>query len=150
MYKRQDPEHISLDGYEDEINEMLNDNILRIKKMIKSFDNGKIMKEGVKTVILGKPNAGKSSLLNLMLGEERAIVTDIEGTTRDTLEENINLGGISLKIIDTAGIRNTDDKVEQIGVNKAKDMAKDADLIIFVADGSKELDDCLLYTSRCV
>ena len=136
-----DPEHISLDGYEDEINEMLNDNILRIKKMIKSFDNGKIMKEGVKTVILGKPNAGKSSLLNLMLGEERAIVTDIEGTTRDTLEENINLGGISLKIIDTAGIRNTDDKVEQIGVNKAKDMAKNADLIIFVADGSKELDD---------
>ena len=136
-----DPEHISLDGYEDEINEMLNDNILRIKKMIKSFDNGKIMKEGVKTVILGKPNAGKSSLLNLMLGEERAIVTDIEGTTRDTLEENINLGGISLKIIDTAGIRNTDDKVEQIGVNKAKNMAKNADLIIFVADGSKELDD---------
>ena len=136
-----DPEHISLDGYDKEIESMLDENILEIDKMIKSFDNGKIMKEGIKTVILGKPNAGKSSLLNLMLGEERAIVTDIEGTTRDTLEENINLGGISLKIIDTAGIRNTEDKVEQIGVNKAKEMAEKADLIIFVADGSKKSDD---------
>lgn len=136
-----DPEHISLDGYDEEIKSMLEDNILRIDKMIQSFDNGRIMKEGIKTVILGKPNAGKSSLLNLMLGEDRAIVTDIEGTTRDTLEENINLGGISLKIIDTAGIRSTEDKVEQIGVNKAKEMAEEADLIIFVADGSRELDD---------
>ena len=99
------------------------------------------MKEGIKTVILGKPNAGKSSLLNLMLGEERAIVTDIEGTTRDTLEENINLNGLSLKIIDTAGIRNTDDIVEKIGVDKAKDIAKDADLIIYVVDGSRKLDE---------
>lgn len=136
-----DPEHISLDGYDEEIKSMLEENILRINKLIQSFDNGRIMKEGIKTVILGKPNAGKSSLLNLMLGEERAIVTDIEGTTRDTLEENINLGGISLKIIDTAGIRSTEDKVEQIGVNKAKEMAENADLIIFVADGSRELDD---------
>lgn len=136
-----DPEHISLDGYDEEIKSMLEESILRIDKMIQSFDNGRIMKEGIKTVILGKPNAGKSSLLNLMLGEERAIVTDIEGTTRDTLEENINLGGISLKIIDTAGIRSTEDKVEQIGVNKAKEMAEEADLIIFVADGSRELDD---------
>lgn len=136
-----DPEHISLDGYEEEINLMLQNNIENIKKLIDTFDNGKIMKEGIKTVILGKPNAGKSSLLNLLLGEERAIVTDIEGTTRDVLEENINFNGLSLKIIDTAGIRNTSDIVEQIGVNKAKDMAKDSDLIIFVVDGSKELDE---------
>lgn len=136
-----DPEHISLDGYDNEISEMINKNISKIKKMIDTFDNGRIMKEGIKTVILGKPNAGKSSLLNRMLGEERAIVTDIEGTTRDTLEENINLNGLSLKIIDTAGIRNTDDKVEQIGVNKAKEIAEGADLIIYVVDGSKEIDE---------
>ncbi|MFR2365953.1 MAG: tRNA uridine-5-carboxymethylaminomethyl(34) synthesis GTPase MnmE [Eubacterium sp.] len=136
-----DPEHISLDGYDNEISEMINKNISKIKKMIDNFDNGRIMKEGIKTVILGKPNAGKSSLLNRMLGEERAIVTDIEGTTRDTLEENINLNGLSLKIIDTAGIRNTDDKVEQIGVNKAKEIAEGADLIIYVVDGSKDIDE---------
>ena len=136
-----DPEHISLDGYDNEISEMINKNISKIKKMIDTFDNGRIMKEGIKTVILGKPNAGKSSLLNLMLGEERAIVTDIEGTTRDTLEENIILNGLSLKIIDTAGIRNTDDKVEQIGVNKAKEIAEGADLIIYVVDGSKDIDE---------
>ena len=136
-----DPEHISLDGYDNEIAEMINKNISKIKKMIDTFDNGRIMKEGIKTVILGKPNAGKSSLLNRMLGEERAIVTDIEGTTRDTLEENINLNGLSLKIIDTAGIRNTDDKVEQIGVNKAKEIAEGADLIIYVVDGSKDIDE---------
>lgn len=136
-----DPEHISLDGYDNEISEMINKNTSKIKKMIDTFDNGRIMKEGIKTVILGKPNAGKSSLLNRMLGEERAIVTDIEGTTRDTLEENINLNGLSLKIIDTAGIRNTDDKVEQIGVNKAKEIAEGADLIIYVVDGSKDIDE---------
>lgn len=136
-----DPEHISLDGYDNEISEMINKNISKIKKMIDTFDNGRIMKEGIKTVILGKPNSGKSSLLNRMLGEERAIVTDIEGTTRDTLEENINLNGLSLKIIDTAGIRNTDDKVEQIGVNKAKEIAEGADLIIYVVDGSKDIDE---------
>ena len=136
-----DPEHISLDGYDEEITKMLNENINKISKLVNSFDNGRIMKEGIKTVILGKPNAGKSSLLNLMLGEDRAIVTDIEGTTRDTLEENINLNGLSLKIIDTAGIRNTDDKVERIGVNKAKEIAKEGDLIIYVVDGSRELDD---------
>ena len=136
-----DPEHISLDGYDNEISKMINKNISKIKKMIDTFDNGRIMKEGIKTVILGKPNAGKSSLLNRMLGEERAIVTDIEGTTRDTLEENINLNGLSLKIIDTAGIRNTDDKVEQIGVNKAKEIAEGADLIIYVVDGSKDIDE---------
>ena len=135
------PEHISLDGYDEEITEMLNENINKISKLVNSFDNGRIMKEGIKTVILGKPNAGKSSLLNLMLGEDRAIVTDIEGTTRDTLEENINFNGLSLKIIDTAGIRDTEDLVEQIGVNKAKEIAKEGDLIIYVVDGSRELDD---------
>lgn len=136
-----DPEHISLDGYNEEISEMLSKNLSKMKKLIDTFDNGRIMKEGIHTVILGKPNAGKSSLLNLMLGEERAIVTDIEGTTRDTLEENININGLSLKIIDTAGIRNTEDKVEQIGVNKAKEIAANADLIIYVIDGSRKIDE---------
>ena len=136
-----DPEHISLDGYDEEITKMLNENINKISKLVNSFDNGRIMKEGIKTVILGKPNAGKSSLLNLMLGEDRAIVTDIEGTTRDTLEENIHFNGLSLKIIDTAGIRDTEDLVERIGVNKAKEIAKEGDLIIYVVDGSRELDD---------
>lgn len=136
-----DPEHISLDGYDEEITKMLSENINKISKLVNSFDNGRIMKEGIKTVILGKPNAGKSSLLNLMLGEDRAIVTDIAGTTRDTLEENINFNGLSLKIIDTAGIRDTEDLVERIGVNKAKEIAKEGDLIIYVVDGSRELDD---------
>ena len=134
-----DPEHISLDGYDEEITEMLNENINKISKLVNSFDNGRIMKEGIKTVILGKPNAGKSSLLNLMLGEDRAIVTDIEGTTRDTLEENINFNGLSLKIIDTAGIRDTEDLVERIGVNKAKEIAKEGDLIIYVDDNDREI-----------
>ena len=136
-----DPEHISLDGYDEEISSMLETNISKVKRLIDTFDNGRIMKEGIRTVILGKPNAGKSSLLNLMLGEDRAIVTDIEGTTRDTLEENINLNGLSLKIVDTAGIRNTEDVVEQIGVNKAKEMANSADLIIYVIDGSRKIDE---------
>ena len=136
-----DPEHISLDGYDKEISHMLEKNTTKIKRLLDTFDNGRIMKEGIHTVILGKPNAGKSSILNLMLGEERAIVTDIEGTTRDTLEENINFNGLSLKIIDTAGIRNTEDKVEQIGVNKAKEIANQSDLIIYVVDGSRKIDE---------
>ena len=104
-------------------------------------ENGKIIKEGIKTVILGKPNAGKSSLLNVLLGEERAIVTDIEGTTRDVLEESVNLGGIKLVIMDTAGIRSTKDVVEKIGVEKAKDYAKEADFIMYVVDSSRPLDE---------
>lgn len=135
-----DPEHISLDGYDEKVKNIIESNIDKITNLIDSFDNGRIIKDGIKTVILGKPNAGKSSLLNLLLGEERAIVTDIEGTTRDTLEENVNLSGISLNIVDTAGIRQSDDKVEQIGVKKAKDMAEDADLIIYVIDGQKQID----------
>ena len=114
--------------------------ISETEKLISSADDGKVMTEGVKTVILGKPNAGKSSLMNLLLGEERAIVTDVEGTTRDILEEHIRLQGINLNIVDTAGIRDTDDIVEQIGVNRAKNIAEEADLIIYVVDSSKPLD----------
>ncbi len=136
-----DPEHISMDGYSDELARKVKDMIEDVQKMIHNADNGRILAEGVKTVILGKPNAGKSSLLNLLIGQERAIVTDIEGTTRDTLEEQVYLGGIGFKMIDTAGIRQTDDIVEQIGVKKAKEVADQADLILYVVDSSKELDD---------
>ena len=136
-----DPEHISIDGYSEKIKVAVEKELEEIKKLIDSFDNGRVAKEGIKTVILGKPNAGKSSLLNLLLGEERAIVTEIEGTMRDTLEEYINLNGLSLNIVDTAGIRESDDKVEQIGVEKAKEMAEDADLILYVVDGQKDLDE---------
>lgn len=136
-----DPEHISIDGYSEKLSKILEEVNGELLRLINNFDNGRIVKEGVKTVILGKPNAGKSSLLNLLLGEERAIVTDIEGTTRDTLEESINLNGVFLNLIDTAGIRDSEDVVEQIGVNKAKELAEKSDLVIFVADASKELDE---------
>lgn len=135
-----DPEHINIDGYSEKLQVTVEQLKEEIQKMISSSLNGKIIKEGIKTVILGKPNAGKSSLLNLLLGEERAIVTNIEGTTRDVLEESINLGGIKLVIMDTAGIRSTKDIVEQIGVEKAKDYAKEADFILYVADASRPLD----------
>ena len=136
-----DPEHISLEGYTKKLEEVVDESMNELKKLIDTSNNGKVVVEGIKTVILGKPNAGKSSFLNALIGEERAIVTDIEGTTRDSLEENINIDGLSLKIIDTAGIRDTVDIVEQIGVKRAKDLAKEADLIIFIVDSSKDLDD---------
>lgn len=136
-----DPEHYEMDNYGEKLMSITVDVKSKLKKLIDSADNGRVISEGVKTVILGKPNAGKSSLLNALLGEERAIVTDIAGTTRDTLEENIKIHGISLKLIDTAGIRDTDDTVEKIGVNKAKETAENADLIIYVADASREFDD---------
>lgn len=136
-----DPEHISLDGYAQELLEIVEKAQEEIAHLLKTASDGKIIKEGIRTVILGKPNAGKSSLLNVLVGENRAIVTDIEGTTRDILEEYINLHGISLRMIDTAGIRETEDVVEKIGVNRARDMAKEADLILYVVDSSRPLDE---------
>lgn len=136
-----DPEHIDITGYSEKLQVTVKKLEAEIRKLIASSRNGKIIKEGIKTVILGKPNAGKSSLLNVLLGEERAIVTDIEGTTRDVLEESVNLGGIKLVIMDTAGIRATKDVVEKIGVEKAKDYAKEADFIMYVVDSSKPLDE---------
>lgn len=135
-----DPEHISLEGFNDELENNINNTINELNKLLKSSENGRLIKEGIDTVILGKPNVGKSSLLNILVGSDRAIVTDIAGTTRDTLEESINIGGISLNIVDTAGIRDTEDLVEKIGVEKARNAADNADLIIYVIDASIPLD----------
>ena len=136
-----DPEHISLDGYGERLELTIEGAVDRIEKLLASSDNGRILKEGISTVIVGKPNAGKSSLLNLLVGENKAIVTDIEGTTRDILEEYITLHGITLKIVDTAGIRETQDVVEKIGVSRAREVAKGADLILYVVDSSTPLDE---------
>ena len=134
-----DPEHMSLDGYRERLRGTMAEVKGEIKALIDSADGGRMLSEGIKTVILGKPNAGKSSVLNLLLGEERAIVTDVAGTTRDTLEEHLVLGGISLNLMDTAGIRDTEDIVEKIGVERAMDHAKDADLILYVVDSAAGL-----------
>lgn len=136
-----DPEHISLEGYPQELEQKVTFIHSRIETLLKNSENGRILKEGISTVIVGKPNAGKSSLLNTLVGEERAIVTDIAGTTRDVLEEQMNLNGIILNIIDTAGIRSTDDVVEKIGVDKARKYLKNADLVIYVVDTSTPLDE---------
>ena len=133
------PEYDVPEVQENEIGKMLESIDIKLKKLEKSFDNGKIIKEGIKTAIIGKPNAGKSSLLNAILKENRAIVTNIEGTTRDTIEEFVTINGIPLKIIDTAGIREAKDEVERIGITKSIKEAEEADLIIAIFDSSKEL-----------
>lgn len=136
-----DPEHYDLEGYPQELAKIVDKEAGEITDLLKTADDGRMIQEGIKTVILGKPNAGKSSLLNFLVGEDRAIVTEIEGTTRDILEEYISLNGITLRVIDTAGIRETEDIVEKIGVGKAKQMAENADLILYVVDSSRPLDD---------
>lgn len=135
-----DPEHISLDGFTERLENKIEFLSSSVDKLLSTAENGKMIREGIRTVIVGKPNAGKSSLLNLLAGEEKAIVTEIAGTTRDIIEENINFKGIHLHIIDTAGIRKSDDIVEQIGVEKAKKYTADADLVIYVLDSSVPLD----------
>ena len=136
-----DPEHISLDGYPVVLGEKV-DNLLKIAgDLLKSSQNGRVLREGIRTVIVGKPNAGKSSLMNVLVGSNRAIVTDMAGTTRDILEEEIQLKGLNLNIVDTAGIRKTDDPVEKIGVERAKKAMLDADLILYVVDSSADLDE---------
>jgi tRNA modification GTPase len=136
-----DPEHISLDGYPEQLAVKVTYFQQEIAKLLATADNGRLIKEGISTVIVGKPNAGKSSLLNMLLGEDRAIVTEIAGTTRDALHETINLHGISLNMIDTAGIHETQDVVEKIGVERAKKYAMDADLILYVVDASGNIDE---------
>ena len=136
-----DPEHISLDGYAETLGGVVNKLRGQMQRLIATFDNGRMCREGIRTVIIGKPNAGKSSLMNVLGGEERAIVTDVAGTTRDTLEEQIQINGISLNIIDTAGIRKTEDTVEKIGIQRAVASMEKADLILYVADGSVPLNE---------
>lgn len=136
-----DPEHISLEGYPEELAEKVDKLLKDIHKMIDTAHDGRLIKEGISTVIVGKPNAGKSSLLNCIVGEERAIVTEVAGTTRDILTESIRLGSINLNIVDTAGIRETEDTVEKIGVERAKKYAEGADLILYVVDASADLDE---------
>lgn len=136
-----DPEYISLEDYPKQLLPKVQRILKELEHLLSTCDNGRLMKEGIETVIVGKPNAGKSSLLNVLVGEERAIVTEIAGTTRDIIEEHISLNGVSLNIIDTAGIRSTEDIVENIGVSKAKEYAKRADLVLYVVDGTKEMDE---------
>ncbi len=134
-----DPEHYDLTDFPEKLEKDVLEVIEEIRQILLQSENGRLLSEGIKAVIVGKPNAGKSSLLNLMLGEERAIVTEIAGTTRDILEEELNLGGILLHIVDTAGIRNSDDTVEKIGIERARSSAEESDLILFVVDGASPL-----------
>ncbi len=135
-----DPENYSLDGFSEELSKELTQVKQRIERLLSTADEGRIIREGISTAIVGRPNVGKSSLLNQLLGEERAIVTEIEGTTRDTLEEYVDIGGVLLKLIDTAGIRNTEDVVEKIGVDKAREVIETADLVLLLVDGATGLE----------
>ncbi len=136
-----DPEHFSTEGYQ-EVLALKTDVLMNnIRRLIDTAENGRLIKEGINTVIVGKPNVGKSSLLNCLVGEERAIVTDVAGTTRDVLRETVRLGNICLNVVDTAGIRETEDTVEKIGVKRALEYADDADLVIYVVDASVALDE---------
>ena len=135
-----DPEHISLEDYPERLSSILKEIMQEVRRLLATAENGRWLKEGIRTVIIGKPNAGKSSLLNLLLGEERAIVTDVEGTTRDIIQETVTLDGIQLQVTDTAGIRQTEDTVEKIGVDRSRKYASDADLILYMVD-SVPLDD---------
>ena len=136
-----DPEHIPLEGFSDRIRPDVENSRILLQKMRDSFYEGRLIREGIRTAIVGKPNAGKSSLLNLLLGQERAIVTDIAGTTRDILQESVNIDGITLHMADTAGIRESDDIIEQIGVEKAKEQLENADLVLFVTDASRPVSE---------
>lgn len=136
-----DPEHYDLTGYSDELLDKTEQQIVSLQRLLDRFENGRMKSEGINTVIVGKPNAGKSSLMNILLDEDRAIVTDIAGTTRDALQESVRLGGLMLNLIDTAGIHNTEDTVEKIGVDRAKQYIEHADFILFVVDGSEEWSD---------
>lgn len=136
-----DPDHYDLTGYSDELFDKTEQQIVSLQRLLDRFENGRMKSEGINTVIVGKPNAGKSSLMNILLDEDRAIVTDIAGTTRDALQESVRLGGLMLNLIDTAGIHNTEDTVEKIGVDRAKQYIEQADFILFVVDGSEEWSD---------
>lgn len=136
-----DPEHISLDGFSEDLKIRVESNQKILTKLISTSENGRMIKEGIRTVILGRPNAGKSSLMNILAGENRAIVTDIPGTTRDTIEETIYMNGICINLIDTAGICETKDIVEKLGIDRSLQKAREADLIIYVIDASLPLDD---------
>ena len=136
-----DPEHVSLEGYPGRLGEKVDNLLKETGVLLIRAEQGRILKEGIRTVIIGKPNAGKSSLLNVLTGEARAIVTEIPGTTRDVLEEQVRIGGLILDVVDTAGIRRTEDLVEKIGVDRAKESLKDADLVLYVVDSSTPLDE---------
>lgn len=136
-----DPEHIEIEGFAEKLEKENQENLQEIQRLLASAEHGRYLSQGIRTVILGKPNVGKSSLMNAFVGAERAIVTDIAGTTRDTLTEEISLGEISLQVVDTAGIRSSDDAVERIGISLAKKEASEADLILYVADASVPWDE---------